>query len=79
MKLNKIKDWEAITDMVIAGEKDFVAQNHHFILADNVIETSQTDPALKLPFNKRKHAVLVGEDYSRMRIAGKEFYIFDLT
>ena len=77
--LDKNIDWERIADMVIAGEEDFVAEGHHFILADNVVEVT-TDGKLPngITSTYRKHKVLADDNYRRIRVAGKEFYIFSL-
>lgn len=77
--LGKNIDWERIADMAIAGEEDFVAEGHHFILSDNVVEVT-TDGRLPngITSTKDKHKVLADDDYHRIRVAGKEFYLFAL-
>ena len=77
--LDKNIDWERIADMAIAGEEDFVAEGHHFILADNVIEVT-TEGQLPNGINNTSgmHKVLADDDYQRIRVAGKEFYLFPL-
>jgi len=77
--LDKNIDWERIADMAIAGEEDFVAEGHHFILSDNVIEVPAGGKfANGITDTKGKHKVLAGDDHQRMRVAGKEFYLFPL-
>ena len=77
--LDKNIDWECITDIAIAGEVDFIAEGHHFILSDNVVEVT-TDGKLPdgITSTYRKHKVLADDDHHRMRVAGKEFYLFPL-
>jgi len=44
--LNKIKNWQAITDAVQAEQEDFTAEDHHFIAASRVIEAKSNDVRL---------------------------------